>query len=120
MTPDVAVTKLRVTVRHKLLRHLEQLADADPQQRAAAALAASQLMRQHGLEWRALLPAGSHATEASTPPPDWRTQALVLAHHPAVTGSEQAFLFRLAGWRAPGSDGLARLREIAGRAGFEI
>ena len=117
---EVSVTKLQITVRHKLLRHLEQLADADPQQRASAALAVSQIMQRHGLEWRALLPAGSHATEASTPPADWRTQALVLAHHPAVTAADRALLLKIAGWRAPGSDGLARLREIAGRVGVEI
>ena len=111
---------LQITIRHKLLRHLERLGDADPERRAAAALAASQIMGQHGLEWHALLPAGSYATEASTPPPDWRTQALVLAHHPVITGPERAFLLKLASWRAPGVEGLTRLREIAGRTGVEI
>ena len=61
-----------------------------------------------------------YATEASTPPPDWRTQALVLAHHPVITGPERAFLLKLASWRAPGVEGLTRLREIAGRTGVEI
>ena len=119
MPTEVAITGLQLTTRRRLLRHLRRLNDADPLERAKAALAASHLMLKHELDWGSLLPPGTYATETATPPPDWRTQALVLAHHPAVSATKWAFPLKLASWRGPGGDGLARLREIAGRTGVE-
>jgi hypothetical protein len=50
-------------------------------------------------------------------PADWRVQALDLLRHAGVTAADKAFLRKVTNWRAPGMDGLTRLRAIAERAG---
>ena len=110
---------MRSRLRCQLLGHLEQLGAADPERRAEAALAASEMMRQQGLEWRSLLPP-AEGVKAENTPPDWRSQVMVLAHHADTTAAEQAFLLKIAGWRAPGADGTAQIRAVAKRLGVEV
>lgn len=105
MNVDSPTATLRTRVRRRLLGHLEQLGAADPGQRAEAALAAAQIMSQQGLEWRSLLPAGAGVAPENTPP-DWRSQAVTLAHHANITAPEKAYLLKIAAWRAPGADGM--------------
>ena len=83
--------------RRRLLGHLEQLGVANPEQRAEAALAATQILRDQGLSWRSLLPAGPNATAENAPLPDWRNRAIALVHHADITAPERAYLLKMAG-----------------------
>ncbi len=117
MSTNVAMLPLRMTDRKRLLSHLVKLGAADPGQRAAAALQATELLQRKGLSWAALVPVG-HDDDAADVPPDWRAQALELAEHPALAPDERIYLLKIAGWRVPGAAALVRLRELAERAGI--
>ena len=119
MFNEAAVASLRQTDRRRLLAHLVKLGDEDPDQRAKAALAATDLLRRKGLDWSALVPAGSgKAGDALAR--DWKEQAIELANCADLTPTERAFVLKMVGWKAPGADGLVRLREIAERVGVEL
>ena len=111
---DQAGTPLRVKERKQLLADLEALGAPETETRAEAARRVAGLVARKGLSWAALLDAGEPAEEVAVPA-DWRAQALDLLRHPGTATHERAFLRRLSGWRAPGVDGLARLRAIAER-----
>jgi len=64
---------------------------ADPGQRAAAALQATELLQRKGLSWAALVPVGR---DDDALPPDWRAQALELAEHPALAPDERTYTIR--------------------------
>lgn len=68
------------------------------------------------MSWEAVIDAGEPVDEPAAPP-DWRVQALDLLRHPGLSAADPTFLRRVANWRAPGADGLARLREIGERVG---
>jgi hypothetical protein len=119
MSTNVATLPLRMTDRKRLLSHLIKLGAADPGQRAAAALQATELLQRKGLSWAALVPVGRD-DDADEAPPDWRAQALELAEHPALVPDERTYLLKIAGWRVPGAAALVRLREIAERVGIEF
>ena len=72
MSVDGTVTGLRHQVRRRLLGHLNNLGDADPERRARAALAVAKVIEEHGLSWRTLLPPGLDATGEAKPPLDWK------------------------------------------------
>ncbi len=116
---ETAAVRLRHTDRKRLLGHLLHLGDPSPERRAQAALDATGLLERKGLSWSALLPPG-RAADTGTVPHDWQRTALALSVHPGVTPNESVFLNKLSGWRAPGADGLARLRDIADRVGGEF
>ncbi len=119
MPADPPAFPLRMTDRKRLLSHLIRLGAADPGQRAAAALQATELLQRRGLSWAALVPVGRD-DEAAGAPPDWRAQALDLAEHPALAPDERIYLLKIAGWRVPGAAALVRLREIAERVDVEF
>jgi len=119
MPADPPAFPLRMTDRKRLLSHLVKLGAADPGQRAAAALQATELLQRKGLSWAALVPVG-HDDDAADVPPDWRAQAVKLAEHPALAPDERTFLLKIAGWRVPGAAALVRLQEIAERVGGEF
>jgi len=119
MFTDPAATSLRMTDRKRLLGHLLKLGDENPEQRAKAALAATELLQRKGLSWAALVPVGRD-DDADEVPLDWRAQALELAEHPALAPDERVYLLKVAGWRVPGAAALVRLREIAERVGIEF
>ena len=96
MFNDTAVTSLRLTDRKRLLRHLLKLGDPDPQQRAEAGLAATQLLQEKGVSWGALVPVDRAEPRAVTAPPDWRSVALDLATHPGTTPTERSFALKVA------------------------
>ena len=107
---------LRETERRQLLAALATLGSPDPASRAEAALKVSNMMARKGLSWSTLLP----ATEAgnggdSAPPPDWRAEVVALLARPDLDPVDRLFLHKMAGWRAPGADGVRRLREIGER-----
>ena len=120
MFTDNAMTSLRQTDRRRLLAHLVKLGDENPDLRAKAALAATELLRRKGLGWSALVPTGSGKAGGNGLAHDWKAQALELANHLDLTPAERAFVLKLAGWRSPGADGMARLRAIAERVGIEL
>ena len=120
MFNDAAMNRLRQTDRRRLLAHLVKLGDENPDLRAQAALAATELLQRKGLDWPALVPTGSGKGGGNTLAHDWKEQAIELANHPDLTANDRAFALKLAGWRSPGADGLARLREIAERVGVEL
>ena len=41
--------------------------------------------------------------------PDWRSQAVNLAHYTNMTAPERAFLLKLVGWKVPGNEGTTRM-----------
>lgn len=47
--------------------------------------------------------------------PEWHAEVLRLLARADLQKTERAFLAKLAGWKKPGVDGAARLREIADR-----
>ncbi len=120
MSTNVATLPLRMTDRKRLLSHLIKLGAADPGQRAAAALQATELLQRKGLGWDALVSVGPDDDGGDAPPPDWRVQALELAEHPALAPDERTYLLKIAGWRVPGAAALVRLREVAERVGGEF
>ncbi len=120
MPSDIAVLSLRQTDRKRLLGHLLKLDDADPGQRAQAALDASNLLRRKGLDWSALVPADRAESVTVAPPHNWQRRALAMSVHPGVTAAESTFLNQISGWKVPGLKGLARLEEIAERIGVEL
>jgi len=120
MSTNVATLPLRMTDRRRLLSHLVKLGAADPGQRAAAALQATELLQRKGLSWAALVPVGPDDDGDDALPPDWRAQALELAEHPALAPDERIYLLKIAGWRVPGAAALVRLREIAERVGGDL
>jgi len=115
MPTDVAALSLRMTDRRRLLGYLVKLGAPDPDQRAAAALQATELLQRKGLGWDALVSVGPDDDGDDAPPPDWRVQALELAEHPALATDDRNYLLKVAGWRVPGAAALVRLREVAER-----
>jgi hypothetical protein len=109
---------LRHTDQKRLLGYLLKLGAADPGQRAAAALQATELLQRKGLSWAALVPVGPDNDGDDALPSDWRAQALELAEHPALAPNERTYLLKIAGWRVPGAAALVRLRELAERVGI--
>jgi len=91
MPTDVAVLPLRMADRKRLLSYLVKLGAPDPGQRAAAALQATELLRQKGLSWTVLVPV-SRDDDDDVPLPDWRAQILKLAEHPALALDERTYL----------------------------
>lgn len=119
MFNDAAMTSLRQTDRRRLLAYLVKLGHQDPEQRAQAALDATALLQRKGLDWSALVPTGSGKTAGGLVH-DWKMQAIELANHAALTPSERTFALKVAAWKSPGADGLARLQAIAERIGIEL
>jgi len=119
MSTNVATLPLRMTDRKRLLSHLIKLGAADPGQRAAAALQATEMLQRKGLSWASLVPV-EHDDGNDDPPSDWRAQVLELAEHPALAPDERTYLLKIAGWRVPGAVALVRLREITERVGGEF
>ena len=116
MATNAAGTPLRLTDRKKLLAYLAALGAPEPEIRAGAALKADEMVKRKGLTWFALIPAAEqNDTVNETPPPGWRADVLALLNRPDLTPIDRAFLQKLAHWRAPGADGLHRLRAIAER-----
>lgn len=109
---------LRRTERRQLLAHLEALGAPDPDTRATAAQKAAELLLRKGLSWPVLIPSTLRSGEHHDDEPaiDWRRDILDLLSRPDIDPDDRAFLHKLAGWRAPGTDGLRRLRQIVGRA----
>ena len=120
MFNDNAMTSLRQTDRRRLLAHLVRLGNENPDLRAQAALAATELLRRKGLSWDALVPTGSGKTGGDGPAHDWKTQAVELASHSGLTPTERNYVMKVAGWKSPGAEGLVRLRAIAERVGVEL
>lgn len=120
MSTDTAAASLRHTDRKRLLGHLLKLSDADPGRRAQAALNASELLRRKGLGWEALVPADRSEDATVSLPHDWQRRALAMSVHPGATPDERNFLNKLAGWKAPGQGGMARMQAIAERIGVEL
>ncbi len=105
---------LRMTDRKVLLRHPAKLADADPTARADAALKASELLQRKGVPWTAFIPL---EREASNAPAEWPAPATRLLDHPGLTNDERLYVRKVAAWKSPGTDCLARLQAIAERVG---
>ena len=120
MFTDSAMTSLRQTDRRRLLAHLVKLGDENPDQRAKAALAATELLRRKGLGWDALVPSGTGKGDGDGFAHDWKSQAVELANHAALTPAERNYVMKVVGWRSPGAEGLVRLRAIAERVGVEM
>ena len=112
------IAALRQTDRKCLLRHLANLGASDPEQRAKAALAASELLQERGVSWAGLLQIDPDAGD-DVPVFDWRAAAEQLAVRADLSRSDRAFALRLTKWKAPGAEGLARLREIVARVGLD-
>jgi len=119
MPTDIAALPLRMTDRKRLLSHLVKLGAPDPEQRAAAALQATELLQRKGLSWEALVPVAPDDDAPAPAAPDWRAHALELAEHPALAPDERIYLLKIAGWRVPGAAALVQLREIAERVGCQ-
>ena len=117
---DNAMTSLRQTDRRRLLAYLTKLGDENPDLRAKAALAATVLLHRKGLDWSALIPTGSGKGDSDGLAHDWKLQAVELANHNGLTSAERNFVMKVAGWRAPGAEGLVRLRAIAERIDVEL
>ena len=115
-----AASSLRQTERRRLLSHLMKLGDADPEQRAKAALSATKLLQRRGLSWVAMVETAPDEVGKGSPAHGWKAQAIDLANRPDLTRDERAFLVKLAGWKSPGADGLVRLRAIAERVGVKL
>ena len=77
-------------------------------------------LERKGLSWAAMVETGSDEAGGGDPVHGWKAQAVELANHAGLTRVERVFMLRLAGWKSPGADGLARLREIAGRVGVDL
>ena len=107
------IAALRPTDRKCLLRYLGKLGSPNPEQRAKAALAADNLLQDRGVSWAGLLGIAA-AADDDTPVFDWKAAAERLAVHADLSASDRAYALRLTKWRAPGTEGLARLREMAG------
>ncbi len=117
---DTLAASLRMTDRKRLLSHLVKLGAPDPEQRAAAALQATELLQRKGLSWAALFPIGQDDNKPTLAASDWRAQALGLAEHPDLAPDERTYVLKVAGWRAPGAAALVRLRQIAERVGGQF
>ena len=114
MLDQIAPPTLRMTDRKVLLRYLTKLADADPTTRANAALKASELLQRKGVPWSAFIPLEREAADA---PAEWPTPATRLLEHPDLTVDERLYVRKVAAWKSPGTDCLARLQAIAERVG---
>ena len=114
MLPQIAAPTLRLTDRKVLLRHLSKLSAPDPEQRAQAALEASELLRRKGVPWTALIP----LEREDEPVGGWPAPATRLLDHPDLTAEERAYVKKVSVWRSPGTDCLARLHGIAQRVGM--
>ncbi len=110
-------TPLRARERKRLLDHLDALAAPDPADRAEAARKAADLLAKKGLAWAALIPVHDRDHDDDEPTHDWRADLVATRARPDIDPSDRAFLHKLAGWRAPGADGLRRLRQIMARIG---
>lgn len=109
-------TPLRTVERRQLLNQLATLGAPDPATRADAALKVADTMARKGLSWSMLIPGAEVGTTSDvTPPPEWRAEVVALLARPDLDPADRAFLHKLSGWRAPGGDGLRRLREIGER-----
>ncbi len=117
-----ATTRLRLTDRKALLNHLAALSADDADTRAEAAQKAVELLRRKGLSWHGLIQPAERARDNpdERAPLDWHAEVLALLDHPDIGPDDKAFLRKLAGWRAPGADGMRRLREIAARVSGEV
>ncbi len=120
MFNDAAMTSLRQTDRRRLLAYLVKLGHQDPDQRAQAALDATELLQRKGLDWSALVPTGTGKAAGNGLAHDWKSQAAELANCSDLTQPERAFMLKLLAWKTPGADGIARMREIAERVGIEL
>jgi hypothetical protein len=83
----------RPAERRELLAHLSDLGSPRPERRAAAALKATEILRQKGMSWSALmspLRRGDSCPEG--PPSDWREHAITLLESPDLTTTESAFI----------------------------
>ena len=122
--PTAAATfSLRQTDRKRLLRHLVKLGASDPGDRADAALAVTTLLESKGIAWSSLVPTARNDTTADDGDGralDWRALAFRLSEHADLAPPDRAYALRLTKWRAPGCDGLNRLREMAGRLGLDL
>ena len=107
---------LRPTDRKRLLSFLNALGSEDAGKRAKAALAASELIATKGVAWPSLIPGGDLGAPIKAPD-DWKRKARRLLEMDGLTMSERGTIEKLLGWRAPGTEGLFRLREIAARVG---
>ena len=114
------IAALRQTDRKCLLRHLANLGATDPEQRAKAALAAFELLQERGVTWAGLLQIDPDAGDDDVPVFDWRAAAEQLTVRADLSRSDRAFALRLTKWKAPGAEGLARLREIVARVGLDL
>ena len=97
MLDQIAPPTLRLTDCKTLLRHLARLGASDPEQRAEAALAASDLLRRKGVPWTALIP----IEREDEPIGDWPASATRLLDHPNLTTDERAYVKKVAAWRSP-------------------
>ena len=122
MSDTTAALSLRHTDRKRLLGYLMKLGAPNARERAAAALAADKLLQAKGLPWASLVPVGRDdaADDSNGPALDWRAAALQLSACADLTPLERAYALRLTKWRAPGSDGLIRIREMAERVGLDL
>ena len=107
---------LRPTDRKRLLALLNALGSEDASKRAKAALDASELVSAKGVAWPSIIAGGAPAGPSKAAD-DWKQKARCLLERDGLTMSERATIEKLLGWRAPGTEGLSRLREITGRIG---
>ena len=114
MLDQILPPTLRMTDRKLLLKYLAKLADADPTTRADAALKASELLQRKGVPWSAFIPLDRDAADV---PGEWPAPATRLLDHPGLTNDERLYVRKVAAWKSPGTDCLARLQAIAERVG---
>ena len=120
--PTQTVADLRHTDRKRLLRYLTKLGAPVARDRAAAARAADKLLQAKGIPWASLVPAGPNdaADDSDGPALDWRALAFQLSECADLSPSDRTYALKLTRWRAPGSDGLVRLREMARQVGLGL
>ena len=119
MTINTAGVPLRMLDRRRLLAHLSDLGSSEPECRARAALAATDLLHRKGLSWESLIAGvtredagGGHSSD------NWHMKVFALLDRCDLTADERSFLLKMSAWRAPGIEGLKRLRAIAERVGI--
>ena len=118
MTINTAGVPLRMLDRKRLLTHLADLSSSEPECRARAALAATDLLHRKGLSWEALISGVVREDAGGDRSSDnWHAEALALLNRSDLTPDERSVLLKLSAWRAPGIEGLKRLRAIAERVG---
>ena len=109
-------SSLGQTDRKRLLALLIALGSQDAAKKAKAALDAAELVAAKGVGWPSLIP-GGEPVAPSKAPDDWKQKARRLLDDYSLTAAEAATMAKLLGWRAPGKEGLGRLRDIAARVG---